>query len=272
MGQATSVIDYSVSPATRFMTSSVLNPRQRAVADWLEHSRTASIIDLATRFQVSDETIRRDLRLLSDQNLIERFHGGVRFVGRDTGGPFVTRLRTQAPLKAALAQATAARIPHGASLVLDNSSTACFVARALADKQDLTIMTPSIEVAQALLNTGARHRVLLPQGKLRAHDRTLTGVATLDDIRRQVPDFFIFSVTAIGPEPACLGDDGFDTQFKQAAIERARHSLLLLDAAKYRASAPLRVCGLDQVHTLVTNAEPPMWAQTALTHAHVVYT
>jgi DeoR family glycerol-3-phosphate regulon repressor len=252
------------------MITPALNPRQRAVTEWLQHTHTASIIGLATQFQVSDETIRRDLRLLSDQGLIERFHGGVRFIGGETKDPFSGNLKTQAALNTALASA-AAQIPHGASLMLDNSSTACFVAQALAGHHDLTIMTPSIAVAQALLNTGAPHRVLLPQGELRTKDGAITGAATLDDIRQLAPDFFLFSVMAIGPEPACLDYDGFDTQFKQAALAHARHAILLLDAAKYRASAPLRVCGLEQVHTLITDAAPPAWAQPALTRAAMVY-
>lgn len=114
-----------------------MNVRQKNLAAFLERSQTASVLELVEHFQVSDETIRRDLKVLADSQQIERFHGGVRFVGKEEEAPFAQRLRTRPQAKARLAALAAAQIPDGASLILDNSSSACFLARALAGKRGL---------------------------------------------------------------------------------------------------------------------------------------
>lgn len=247
-----------------------LNARQKDLAAFLEQSHSASVQALADQFQVSDETIRRDLKVLADLQLIERFHGGVRFVRRDQEAPFAQRLRTHPQAKAALAAVAAAQIPDGASLVLDNSSTVCFLARALAGKRGLTIMTPSIEVAQALLQHGDSHRILMPPGEVRGADRTIVGAGAIDAMRQFVPDVFVFSAAAVGTGHVCLDYDLFEVQLKQAVLERARTAMLLVDASKYALHAPMRVCEADQLGTVVCDQAVPDWAAPSLAEARVL--
>lgn len=237
-----------------------MNVRQKNLAAFLERSQTASILELVEHFQVSDETIRRDLKLLADSQLIERFHGGVRFVAEEEEAPFAQRLRTRPEAKASLAALAAAQIPDGASLILDNSSSACFLARALAGKRGLTIMTPSLEVVQALLQKGANHRVLMPPGEVRAPDRTIIGAGALDAMCQFVPDIFVFSVAAVGSAHVCLDYDLFEVQLKQAVLKRARSAMLLVDSSKYHLHAPMRVCEAGQIGLIVTEQAPPDWA------------
>ncbi|QLP99946.1 MAG: DeoR/GlpR transcriptional regulator [Burkholderiaceae bacterium] len=171
-----------------------LSARQQRILDWLRAGGSLSIQTLAHRLQVSGETVRRDVQGLVDAALVQRFHGGVRLHRSLQESPFEQRLRTQVAAKRQLAQAVAALVPDGASLALDNNSTACFVAQALAARRRLTVFTPSLEVARALVSAQAGHTVLMPGGVLRATDMTLTGAAALRYAAQLRPDCFVLSV------------------------------------------------------------------------------
>lgn len=127
-----------------------LNIRQRELLGVLETTGSRSVMDLAQHFQVSDETIRRDLRVLSVKGLVEKFHGRVRIGETKVEAPFERRLKEANDAKRAIAATTAQHIENGATVMLDNSSTSCFLAHALLSRENLTAITFSLEVAQIL--------------------------------------------------------------------------------------------------------------------------
>lgn len=166
--------------------------RQRLLLAFIRQQRSATAQDMAERFSVSRETIRRDVLQLEKSGLVQRYHGGVCL--RDPGdeAAFSIRLRRHADKKEKIGAQVARRIPDGATLVLDNSSTVVYVARQLAMKTALTIMTPSLEVAQVAGRHCPDARILLPPGQLRQHDYTLVGPSVLDYFQRVRSDYFIF--------------------------------------------------------------------------------
>lgn len=233
-----------------------LSARQQRILDWLRAGGSLSIQTLAHRLQVSGETVRRDVQGLVDAALVQRFHGGVRLHRSLQESPFEQRLRTQVAAKRQLAQAVAALVPDGASLALDNSSTACFVAQALAARRKLTVFTPSLEVARALVSAQAGHTVLMPGGVLRATDMTLTGAAALRYAAQLRPDCFVLSVAGVS-EAGCLDFDPFEVEYKQCVSAQARHVVVAVDASKFAGEGLMTSLRWKEVHTLVTDAPPP---------------
>ncbi len=230
--------------------------RQQRLLALLGDGGKAAVVDLAARLDVSDETIRRDLRALAAEGLVEKFHGGVRRAASRTEAPFGRRLRTQTRAKTAIAAAAARQVRDGAVLLLDNSTSACFLARALLDRDAMTVLTISLEVAHVLTGPGSPHRVIVPGGELRASDRTFAGPGVIPFIERFAPSHFIAS-TAAASARGCQDVDLFEAEFKRAAIAIAGVAIMLLDASKFTRAGIVDVCDWSQVDVLVTDAEPP---------------
>jgi DeoR family glycerol-3-phosphate regulon repressor len=236
----------------------VLSARQERIVEILRTTPSITIIELAQRLAVSGETVRRDLQVLADDGIVQKFHGGVSLHRDVQESPFQLRLRSNVAAKRRLAQQVLGLLPDGASLVLDNSSTACFVAEALAERRGLTIATPSLEVARALAQSGDRHTVLLPGGTLRSSDMTLAGANALRFATQLHPDFFVLSVAALSAKGGCLDFDPFEVEFKQTVIPQAATVIVVADSSKFGTPGLITSLTWDQVQVLVVDqALPP---------------
>lgn len=230
--------------------------RQQRLLALLGDVGKASIVDLAARLEVSDETIRRDLRALATDGLVEKYHGGVRLAAPRTEAPFERRLRAQTRAKAAIAAAAAQHVRGGAVMLIDNSTTACFFARALLEREAMTVLTISLEVAHILSAPRSPHRVIVPGGELRVADRTFAGPGVIAFIERFAPTHFVASTVAASPR-GCQDVDLFEAEFKRAAIGVAGQTMMLLDSSKFACAGLVHVCTWDEIDILVTDAAPP---------------
>lgn len=242
--------------------------RQQQILAALQGCGTVTIGALAGRFDVSDETIRRDLKVLSADGVVEKFHGGVRLSLPPSEPPFERRLREAIAAKSAIAAAAAARIADGATVLLDNSSSAVFLARELAHREPMTVLTLSLEVAQTLSQGKARHRIILPGGELRAEDRTITGAETIDYLSQFTPSYFVASMVA-GSARGCFDFDLFEARFKRAMIPLAEQVMVLMDSSKFGRSGLVHVCDWAEVDILVSDADPQDIAEP-LAHCDLV--
>ncbi|WP_180902687.1 DeoR/GlpR family DNA-binding transcription regulator [Martelella soudanensis] len=229
--------------------------RQQQILNLLETRGRAAISFLAEEFEVSDETIRRDLKVLSGEGIVEKFHGGVRLSMPRAEPPFERRLTEASAAKAAIAARAAKHIREGATLLLDNSTTACFLARELTRREPMTILTISLEVAQILATSGKQHRVIIPGGELRSADKTIIGAGAISFLSEFTPSYFVMSVVA-GSVNGCQDFDLFEVEFKRAMLSRADETILLMDSSKFSKSGLVQVCSWSDIDVLVTDHAP----------------
>ncbi|TDR93503.1 DeoR/GlpR family DNA-binding transcription regulator [Enterovirga rhinocerotis] len=245
--------------------------RQQQIVGRLRETKASTVLDLAAHFEVSDETIRRDLKSLAETGIVERFHGGVRLNDVGWEAPFERRLQEQAAAKRRIAVAAADLIADEATILLDNSSSACFLARELATRRRrLTAITVSVEVAGILSAVGPQHRVILPGGELRAEDRTIVGASAIDFASQFAPEFFVMSVAAASPSRGCMDFDMFETEFKRAMLPLAEKVMLLLDGSKFAKHGLIHVCDWPSIDVLVSDAAAPDGVRLALERARIV--
>lgn len=235
----------------------VLSARQERIVEILRATPSITTADLALRLGVSGETVRRDLQAMADDGIVQKFHGGVSLHRDVQESPFQLRLRSNVAAKRRLAQQVCALLPDGASIVLDNSSTACFVAEALAERHGLTVATPSLEVARALAQSGDRHTVMLPGGTLRSSDMTLAGANALRFATQLHPDYLIVSVASLSARGGCLDFDPFEVEFKQAVYPHAGTVIVVADASKFEAPGLITSLPWSSVQVLVTDRVLP---------------
>ena len=213
--------------------------RERATLDMLRalggSSRTA---ELANALNVSEETVRRNVKRLAGQGLA-----------------FRARLNAQKGAKRRIGQAVAAIIPNGASLFLDTGTTSIYVAEALAARKNLTIITNSLEVAWRL-GRDAAHQVMLAGGALRASDGGAYGAEAMDYLRRFTPDFAIVSVAGITVQG--FGQfDAAEADLGRVMLAQARTAIAVADATKFERNAPISLGEPGQFALLVTDQPAP---------------
>jgi len=231
--------------------------RRRAIVELVRARGFASIEDLARRFRVTPQTIRRDINALSAQGALARYHGGT---GLPTGSTrnmaYAERRVAQFEEKEAIARAVARRIPDHASLIINIGTTTEAVARALTAHRGLRVVTNNLNVAVALA-AQSDFEVSIAGGVVRNADGGVVGGSAADYIGQFRVDIAIMGISGIGLDGALLDYDPREVRVAQAILDSARTVFLCADHTKFGRSAMVRVADIDRVNALFTDRAPP---------------
>lgn len=236
--------------------------RQTRILQKLRHVRFLSVGDLALEFQVSEETVRRDLRQLEDLGEVEKVHGGAMLRDRGNDAPFLSRLHAQTREKERIARRAMEDIPRGSTLFIDAGSTCCAVAQLLNSRGYATVVTYSTEVARVL--AGGTCTVFLAPGELDPEDLSVYGPATAAFLDTFKCDIALLSAAAIDAEVGFLDFKPKETWMKTRMIAAARETMVVADATKFGRAGFSRFARLDEVAYLVTDGAPPEKIANAL--------
>lgn len=211
-----------------------------------------AVDDLAERFGVTRQTIRRDLNTLTGRRLLARTHGGaVLATGIENVG-YEARNLMAAEAKAAIGRAAADLIPDNASLVIDIGTTTEAVARALLQHSGLMVVTNNINVA-AEMRAYPGIEVVIAGGTVRRSDGGIVGEATVDFMRQFRADYAVIGVSGIDADGTLLDFDYREVRVAQAIIASSRQVIVVADGTKFGRAAPVRVGGLGDIDVLVTD-------------------
>lgn len=211
---------------------------------------------LAERLNVSNETIRRNVKTLEERNIVRKVHGGVHLNEDVIEPPFENRLGAQADVKTELAQAVAQTISDGDSVFLDIGSTTAYVALALRNHSNLFVVTNSVFVAQTLAMRN-NNRVFLAGGELRAHDGGAFGAEALDLVRRLNVQLAVFSVGAVNSELGFMLHDLEEANIARIAAENAQVCIVVADSGKFNKRAPVSLDKMSAIDVFFTDSPPP---------------
>lgn len=229
---------------------------QSAILDALRVTGRESIASLAERLNVSDETVRRHVKDLVEQGAVHRVHGGVILVGALAEPPFSRRIKERVAAKRAIARTVTEQVADGMTLLIDSGSTTTYVAQALLQKNGLTVVTNSLEIARTLVGRGDC-AVHLAGGALRADIGATVGYEALELIREFRGDLAILSIGAIDPKDGYMDFDIDEARVARTMIDRADRVVIAADAWKFTAKARVRVCNFEPISLLVSDAMPP---------------
>jgi DeoR family glycerol-3-phosphate regulon repressor len=229
---------------------------QSAILDALRVTGRESIVSLAERLNVSDETVRRHVKDLVDQGAVHRVHGGVILAGALAEPPFSRRIKERVEAKRAIARAVAGRVADGMTLLMDSGSTTTYVAHALLQKSGLTIVTNSVEIARTMVGRGDC-TVNLAGGALRADIGAAVGHEAIEMIGEFRADLAILSMGGVDAKDGFMDFDRDEARVARAMIDRADKVIVAADAWKFTAKARVRVCGFEPVAMFVCDAAPP---------------
>ncbi|SFR32203.1 transcriptional regulator, DeoR family [Yoonia tamlensis] len=211
-----------------------------------------TVEDLAARFGVTLQTIRRDLTELADAGRLERVHGGAILPSSTTNIGYEDRRVLNSQEKVDIARACARELPEDCSVFLNIGTTTEAVAAALLHHRNLMAVTNNMNVAH-ILAANADCQVILTGGSLRRSDGGLVGGITTDTIGRFKFDYAIIGCSALDEDGDLLDYDIHEVGVSQAIIARARHVFVVADHTKFGRSAPARIGSLASVDILFTD-------------------
>ena len=232
------------------------NTRQSAILDMIRENGFVATEAMVTEFDVTPQTIRRDLNALGAHGLITRFHGGAGQVQSVSDRPYADRLRTGVEAKRVIAEATAALIPNDASLFLITGTTTEAVAEALLGHTNLHVVTNNINVASILMRNET-FRVTVTGGEVQNQDGGLVGVVSTEVVRGFRMDVGIIGVSGVDDDGTLLEFDAAEVHTTRAIMENARKVILVADRHKFGRRAMNRLGGLGDVDVVVTDAALP---------------
>jgi DeoR family glycerol-3-phosphate regulon repressor len=237
--------------------------RHAEIIELLQSNGVCSIAELAERFAVSEETVRRDVRQLESEGRALKVHGGVKLAGQDGEAAYQLRIAENAPLKRRIAQQAARLVDEGMTILIDSGTTSYWLARALVGVKNLTVVTNAIEVARVL---GGRHgaRLYLGGGELNDDYGSCFGLETQTFMRRFTPDVAFFSIGAIDAKLGLLDFHLPEAELKRSVAPLARKIVLLADSTKYARPGLIHVFDFAEIDTFVTDAAPPAEVTAAL--------
>jgi DeoR family glycerol-3-phosphate regulon repressor len=230
--------------------------RQLAILELLRLQGSYRIGELASRLDVSEETIRRNVRQMAAQGLVRKVHGGVHMPEMLHEPTFLQRMNEQRAAKERIAGQVAAMIDDGDSVILDIGSTTAYVAQALKNHRDLYVVTNSVAVAQILAPRNG-NRVFLAGGELRAHDGGAFGVEAHAFVRQFGVRHAVLSVAAIDGVTGFMLHDMQEAAFSRTIMEQAERVIVAADSTKFDRRAPVRLIDPNVVDYVVTDAPPP---------------
>jgi DeoR family glycerol-3-phosphate regulon repressor len=226
--------------------------RQSAILDIARQAGRVGVDELAARFDVTPQTIRKDLNDLCDKRMLTRIHGGAILSSGVENVGYDARRMIASEEKEAIGRLAAERIPDSASLFINIGTTTEAVARALLQHNGLMVITNNLNVA-SLMRSQPQIEVVIAGGMVRHTDGGSIGEAAVDFIRQFKVDYAIIGASAIDEDGALLDYDYREVRVAQAIIANARHVMLVCDATKFERSAPVRLGHLSQVNTFVTD-------------------
>ena len=233
----------------------LFSARQAEIMELAKEQGRVLVEELAARFAVTPQTIRKDLNDLCDSRALNRIHGGAVFPSGNENVKYEARRSMAAAEKQAIGRAAAALIPDTSSLFMNIGTTTEAVGEALVDHKELMVITNNINVANRL-RVYPSIEVVIAGGVVRGSDGGIVGEAAVDFIRQFKVDFAVIGASALDEDGALLDFDFREVKVAQAIIANARHVILVADATKFERTAPVRIGHISQVHTFITDRCP----------------
>jgi len=229
---------------------------------------TCTVGKLAEDLNVSDETIRRDVRSLVDEGLVLKVHGAIVAPDHLREDPFQLRLQENRDAKLRIAARAAEMVDHGDALMLDTGSTTTYVAHSLVSHRNLLAITNSVEVARSLAGQNG-NRVYMAGGELRADDGAAFGETATDFVAQFQVDKAFLSIAAISSDNGFMDNELWEADYSRTVMRQANQVIMVADFSKFERRALVKVCDFETVDTLITTETPPPAIAESLDLANV---
>ena len=231
--------------------------RQLTITNLIRSKNTVSVEELSKMFDVSLNTIRRDLSILETKGLLKRTQGGALLVEvNQFVEPFHIRKSEYTDEKELIGKAAVQLVSENDTIIIDAGTTTLELAKNLNGFQRLTVLTNSLEVANELIYN-SNISVILSGGVLRQSSRSLFGLPTEQFFSQFHADKLFLSVGGISIADGLTNPNINETAVKRKMIEAAKEIIVLVDYHKFDRVSLSPITSLNSVHKIVTDTKIP---------------
>jgi DeoR/GlpR family transcriptional regulator of sugar metabolism len=238
--------------------------RQNIIMELLKKNGSVTVSELSKKFDVTVETIRRDLEKLEKQNQLRRVHGGAYIVtGFEKEAPIKLRENLLLDEKQRIGNKCCEFIEQYDSIMLDSSTTALFIARKIKKtNKKVTIITNSLDAIKEFEDS-TNVKVICTGGTLRTSSRSFTGFGSLDFLKGYIADKAFVSAAGIHMKFGITDHNDTEAKIRQLMLQNVNTRFFIADSTKFDKTSVNIVCDLEQIDTLITDATPSQaWIST----------
>ena len=236
-------------------SSTSSNGRRSAILQLLKQDSNVSVSELSRRFGVSEVTIRKDLNLLKERNLLVRTRGGaiMHEVGSQDDEVNI-RFKSMAHYreKQAIGHAAASLIEEGDTIIIDSGTTTFQVAANLHKFKNLTILTNALNVAREVLSY-KRFNVILLGGNIRNSSESVVGALAETNLKMFYCDKLFLGVDSFNMEAGLSTPSVEEANINQIMISRSREVIAVFDSSKVNKRALAFIANIDKINKVVTD-------------------
>jgi DeoR family transcriptional regulator, fructose operon transcriptional repressor len=251
--------------ATRRNGSRLQHDRQREIYMLALREGSVDVADLARRYDVTTETIRRDLSDMQSRQLLRRVHGGAIPLERMNHEPMVeARDMVNAEEKLRIATKAVAEVPERGSVIIDSGSTGQRLAEVFPVDRDVHVVTNSLITALTLSRRGLRELTVLG-GAVRTKRHAMVDDTTRAELQHMAIDVLFMSCDGLSFQHGLTTPYREEHTIKRAMIERAREVVAMVDHSKFGNVQMFSFASFDEIDVLVTDTRADPDAVDAIT-------
>ncbi|NCB92284.1 MAG: DeoR/GlpR transcriptional regulator [Clostridia bacterium] len=230
--------------------------RRNLILEKLQEEKRVVVSELSQLYNVSEETIRRDLEKLEVEGYAIKSYGGA-VINESTSieMPFNVRKNRNVLAKQKIAELAAQMIQDGDHIMLDASTTAVFIAKAIKDKERLTVITNSIEIMIELSDISGWN-IISTGGIMKEGYLALLGSRAEDAMQSYYVDKAFVSCKAVDREMGIMDSLELFAHAKQTMMKSAKEKILVVDHTKFDSTAFSRISNVQELTTVVTDVRP----------------
>lgn len=228
--------------------------RRLLIAQMLGETGQVSVLELSRHFEVSDETIRRDLEILADEGKARRVYGGAVSTRAVPESQFADRMNLNATEKRDIAAVALTRLREGdLSIFLDAGSSTAYLAELLPDRGNLSVFTNSVVLAANLGARTSKMSIQLLGGRMRGVTLSTVGSETVKTLSRLRVDIAFLGSNGMTVEDGYTTPDVEEAAVKNTMVENSQLTIMLADADKYGHVSTVNFASPHQIDQLISN-------------------
>jgi DeoR/GlpR family transcriptional regulator of sugar metabolism len=230
--------------------------RHTIIMEYLAQNKIIKIADIANRFGVSNETARRDLETLHDQNLVKRIYGGAILLDPPhVTSQYLSRITESHAAKISISRKAAQLVNPGETIILDIGTTTLELSRNMKHIKDITVLTNSLPIINELAGAGVNLFSL--GGHLNSDELSMSGKLTISALQHFFVDKAFIGAGGVTLNGGLSDYNCEEAWVRQAIIERANQTILVADSGKFGTNALAVVCPLEQIDVIVSDINLP---------------
>ncbi|MHA6258873.1 DeoR/GlpR family DNA-binding transcription regulator [Sporosarcina sp. CAU 1771] len=231
--------------------------RHEQIMKELNRKKSIKTVDLSKKFNVTRETIRRDLQELEEEGLLKKVHGGAILTKTNVEPPYLKRSQLHLEEKEAIAKRAADLVEDGDSLYIDIGTTTLMMVNYLQGKKNLTVVTNGLLHAVEFTKIEGT-KVILSGGEIRAGEMSLSGPISTKGIKHLYVDKSFIGVGGLSIDSGITDYHVHESELRAIMIENSTEVIALADFSKFGVRAFTQVCEIKDLTALITDKKSPL--------------